>query len=321
MLAGHFHAPRQVRLVEVPEPELGDEPGQFIFEPELACLCGSDLPYFEGNFPEFEPHVGQSLHEMIGRVVATTGTRFQVGERVLCVPDHHYGLQQRFKSPESRAIPLDPRAPDDEALMAQPLGTVLYALRKLPNLLGWNVAVIGQGPMGQLICSALRNVGAARIIAIEPVPERLAVSPRMGATDTIDPRAVEPLEAVREITRGALCDLVVEAVGHREQQLNLAFELCRPQGHVLSFGVPCDQIDGLNYGRMFWKNLHLHTTVGPDFTRDFPLAMQWIAEARVDVRPILTHRFTLDKLQEAFDLFWARRDGVLKALVEFPRPD
>jgi threonine dehydrogenase-like Zn-dependent dehydrogenase len=58
--------------------------------------------------------------------------------------------------------------------------------------------------------------------------------------------------------------------------------------------------------------------VNPDFQRDFPLAMKWIAEGRVNVAPIITHRFALADIQQAFDLFCHRRDGTIKVIVEFP---
>ena len=67
---------------------------------------------------------------MIGRVVETNGEKFAVGDRVLCVPIEHFGFYERFPVSEARAIPVDPRPPEDQALLAQPLGTVLYGLKK-----------------------------------------------------------------------------------------------------------------------------------------------------------------------------------------------
>ena len=98
MFAGHMPVPGQVELVDIPEPELPsrdpDGPGQIIFQPTLACLCGSDLPFFQGS-DEFPILEGHSLHEMIGRVVATNGDRYQVGDEVLAVPLEQRGLWWR----------------------------------------------------------------------------------------------------------------------------------------------------------------------------------------------------------------------------------
>src|SRR5204863_4039970 len=84
MLIGNMPAANRVELVEAPEPQLtAGGSGEVIFQPELACLCGSDLPFFTAN-GEWPVTPGHSLHEMIGRVLATNGERWKVGERVLC---------------------------------------------------------------------------------------------------------------------------------------------------------------------------------------------------------------------------------------------
>jgi threonine dehydrogenase-like Zn-dependent dehydrogenase len=318
VLAGIIDEKRKVRLIDIEEPKLDDTPGQILFQPELACLCGSDLPYFAGQKPEFPGVIGQSLHEMIGTVLETTGQRFKPGERVLCVPERHLGLWERFVTSETQSIPLDPRASDDEALLAQPLGTVIFAMRKLPNILGKDIAVVGQGPMGQLFNATLRNLGARNIIAIDRLGERLKLSSTMGATHVINSTEQDVEQAVADATDGKMADIVVEAVGHDDQVFNLCAELCSQGGRILFFGVPPEKIDGLLWRKLFWKNIEVTTSVGPDFTVDFPLAMQWIAEGRIDVNPIVTHRFPLERIQEAFETFVDRREGALKVFIEFP---
>ena len=84
MLAGKCTAPGRIELVDVPEPELDVSAvtgsGQIVFQPEITCLCGSDRPFFLGS-DEFPIELGHSLHEMIGSVVSSNGTRFQCGDR------------------------------------------------------------------------------------------------------------------------------------------------------------------------------------------------------------------------------------------------
>ncbi|MFP6753608.1 MAG: zinc-binding dehydrogenase [Pirellulaceae bacterium] len=318
MLAGDIYEPRKIRLTDTEEPALDPaSPGEIIFQPELGCLCGSDLLYFEGDYEEYPPEIGHSLHEMIGRVVDTNGDLFQVGDHVLCVPDRQQGLSERFRVTEQQAILVDSRPPVDQALLAQPLGTVLFALRKLPNLIDQSVVVVGQGPIGQLFNLALQQLGARQIIAVDQIADRLEVSPRTGATETVNSSQQDPVKAVEDLTGGEGADLVVEAVGHREQVLNLCAELCRPFGNILFFGVPPQSIDNFNIYRVFWKNLSIVTSVGPDFKKDFPLAMQWIAEGRVDVSPLITHRMPWTDIQEAFDIFSQRQDGALKVFLDF----
>ncbi len=86
-----------------------------------------------------------------------------------------------------------------------------------------------------------------------------------------------------------------------------------------TFGVPRERLDGIHWRNLWVKNLCVHTSVNPDFARDFPLAMRWINEGRVDVSPIITHRYPLEQIQTAFDTFRHRRDGALKVFVDFPK--
>lgn len=322
MLIGDMYAPGKIRLIEQPDPILESTPpegtsGQIVFQPETTCLCGSDLPYFNG-WDEWPIELGHSLHEMIGTVTATNGRRWKAGDRVLAVPQMQMGLAERFILDENRAISITTNAPEEQALMAQPLGTAIFALKKLPNVLDLDVAVVGQGPMGQLMNACLSNMGARHIIGIDLLEDRLKVSPLMGATATVCNSREDPVAAVKSILNGHLPNIVIECVGHADQQLNLCIDLCQPCGELLCFGVPPRIIDGLRWRDLFFKNVTVHTSVNPDFHRDFPLAMQWIADGRINVAPIITHRFPLSRLQEAFELFRDRRDGAIKVIVEFP---
>lgn len=325
MLAGHLVSRRSIRLVDVPEPQLPpveERPGQIIFQPELTCLCGSDLPFFDGDFEghpiDYPQPVGMSLHEMVGTVVATNGDRWEPGTRVLAVPVAQHGFFERFVLSESRAVRLDASLSDELALLAQPFGTVVHALKKLPNMIDRDVVVLGQGPIGQMFNAGLRNLGARRIVAIDPLASRLQLSRTLGATDTVCCRGEESVAAVRDLLDGELPDVVVEAVGHKALALNAAFMLTRPAGQVLVFGVPPVRTDNVLLKDAMLKNLTISTSLHPDFDRTFPLAMQWIAEGRVDLSPLLTHRFPLAEIQQAFDIFRDRLDGAQKVLVEFP---
>jgi len=325
MLAGTIVSHRQIQLVEIEEPRLAlvdVSPGQIIFQPEMTCLCGSDLPFFDGHFEghpiEYPQPVGMSLHEMVGTVIDTNGERWKPGDRVLAVPVGQLGLLERFVLSEERVVALDPRLSDELAMLAQPFGTVVHALKKLPNMIDRDVAVLGQGPIGQMFVAGLRNLGARRIIGIDPLESRLKLSRTMGATDTICAKGADAVEQVREILNGELPEIVIEAVGHRAQALNDAIELARPFGQILYFGVPAHSIDGVKLRAALFKNLVITTSIHPDFERTFPLAMQWIAEGRVNLRPLITHRFPLSQIQQAFDTFRDRVDGAQKVLVEFP---
>jgi len=323
MIAGQFTSRRKIELVEIDEPKLADgAAGQIVFQPETTCLCGSDLPFFDG---EFEGHeisypqpTGMSLHEMVGTVVATNGTRWKPGTRVLAVPEGQRGLWERYVLSEERAIALDDRLTDEIALLAQPFGTVVWALKKLPNMIDRDAVVLGLGPIGQMFVAGLRNLGARRIIGIDPVEERTNLALKMGATNVVTGVGSEALADVTNILNGELPEVVVEAVGHKAQAFNDAVSLTQHHGDILYFGVPPVPLDGLQFKEAMLKNITIRTSLHPDFERTFPLAMQWLAEGRVDLSPLLTHRFPLAKIQNAFDVFRDRKEGAIKVVVDFP---
>jgi threonine dehydrogenase-like Zn-dependent dehydrogenase len=328
VLAGSMTHSGRIELVEFPEPILGPPPsdpslpGDIIFQPEITCLCGSDLPYFDGNFDgevaAYPRQPGHSLHEMVGTVIATNGKKFKAGDKVLSVPINQVGLFERFIVSEARAIPVDTRVTAEEAMLAQPLGTVIFALKKLPSLLDKDVVVLGQGPIGHLFNLCLRNLGAREIIGIDKLDSRLKLSRLHGATHTVCSSRDDPVEAVRQMTNGVGPDIVIEAVGHADQAFNLCIDLSRKGGQLLYFGVPPKEVHGIRWLDLFVKNLTVYTSVNPDFGRDFPLAMRWIGEGRMNVSTVITHRYPLVRMQEAFETFRDRRDGALKVVVQFP---
>ena len=323
MFAARITAKDTIELVDVEEPKLnGNRPdgdSTLIFQPELTCLCGSDLPFFCEEQSEYPLLDGMSPHEMIGTVVASSGDKFQVGDRVLAVPEMQRGFYERYEVPQSRVIPLDDRQPPEVALMAQPLGTAIYALRKLPPLVDLNVVVFGQGPMGQIFNACLRNAGARQIIGVDRVASRLEESPRFGATAMIDTTSDDTVAEVTRLTDGRLADVVIEAVGHENISLNSCIPLCRDHGDILAFGVPpLTKPISLQWVDLFMKSISIHTSVNPDFDSDFPLAMQWVSEGRIDLAPLITHRYEVAKIQEAFEVFRDKTDGAIKVLVDFP---
>ncbi len=317
MLAGQIVQRRRIEIVGHPEPEPAN-PGEVIFQPEVACLCGSDRPFFDEQQPTYPLQVGLSLHEMVGTIVSSNGETFKVGQHVLAVPPNHEGIFERMAISEERIVPLEAGRSLEEMVIAQPLGTVLYGLRKLPNLLGWRTVVVGQGPIGQLFCAALRNLGASQVIAMDLLASRLRTSRAMGASAVVDSGRDDPVDAIRDLTGGKMADLVVEAAGHQGGTLNLCIDLCRRQGRVHYFGVPPKRIDGVHWFEVVAKNLTISSSHSPDFAIDFPLAIQWISEGRVDVRPLLTHRLPLSEIQQAFEIFSNRQDGALKVTLRFP---
>ncbi len=318
MKAAQLVAPRQFQMVDVPPPHLAEAPpGSVVVKMELASICGSDMPFFAQTLDAYPGPPGGYLHECVGTVVESRSGRFKVGDRILAYPDEFTGFSEFWTTTEDKGVLVDDGKPLEELLMAQPLGTVIWAVRKLPNVIHKTVAVIGQGPMGQLFSHTFSNLGAKYVIGIDLFDYRLEVAKKMRATHTVNARTTDVGEAVLEITKGRGADIVVEAVGHQTETINTAIGLAADRGTVLAFGVNDVERYDINYTDFFRKNLTLVASVMPEVQSDFALSLDWIAQDRVDVRPIITHRLPFTEAQRGFELSMNREDGAIKVVFDF----
>lgn len=321
MKAAHVVAPRKIEMMDAEEPNIKDFPkGSIKVKTQMTALCGSDSPRFVLTYPpEMYPlNIGISIHECIGTVVESTSDRLKVGDFVQSRPTAGIGgLAEYYISHESVGVQLVDFDPLDQMLMSQPLGTVIWACRKLGNILDQDAVVLGQGPMGLLMTHLLSNLGARSVIAIDPVDFRLQAASKMRATHLVNSSKEDVVEAVAKITDGKMADLVVEIVGHNQDTVNLCLQLTKRLGTVLAFGVPDDDVYAFNYSEFFRKNITLIGSVSPDSLRDYPLAMDMIAQRRIDVSPIITHHLSFEKAQEAFELFIDHRDEAIKVVLDY----
>ena len=175
--------------------------------------------------------------------------------------------------------------------------------------------------MGQLFNAALRNLGARRIVAVDPWPHRREVSARMGATHALAP-GDGLRDRVLEITGGELPHMAVEAVG-LESTFHQAAGLVRRGGTILYFGVPNKEpgrgVMSLHFLGMFGNETRIVTTVGPDPHADYATALQWITEGRIDVRPMITHVLPFERIQQAFEMAFEEpaAHGAVKVVLSF----
>ena len=325
MKAGRIIAPETIEIIETERPDVtlqANNPAglhdKVLVRTVNAAVCGTDHPAFlgDGHGATFPAPPGYSLHESIGIIEKSWSDRCREGDLVLALPAGSNAMAEYFLGLGNSVVPLPAGLPKEQLLMAQPLGTVIYCLRKLGHWFNAEVAILGQGPMGLLFTSMLRNMGAALIIGIDQHENRLQVSRRMGATHTVNTSEIDPTEAVKDITEGRMADLVIEVVGE-EETFNTCITLARRNAHFINFGVPRKQHYTIDFGTLFRNNLKLITSVGPDIHIDFPRAMQMIEEGRIDVSPMITHTIPFARVQEAFELSTKRKHEAIKVVVDF----
>ena len=152
MKAAHVVAHRQIEMFEADEPNIEDFPsGSIKVKAHMTAICGSDSPKFVLQYPDavYPMNIGTSIHECIGTVVASSSDRFQPGDFVQARPTAGIGgLAEYYISSERVGVRLVDYKPLDELLMSQPLGTVIWACRKLGNILNQDAVVVGQVPWG-----------------------------------------------------------------------------------------------------------------------------------------------------------------------------
>ncbi len=323
MRAVQVVAPGRAEFVEIPIPPL--QPGYALVRPHLISLCGSDIQMLHHEAPEQYPFPpGTTGHEVVARVeeVDSDDVPFKAGDLTLTLAPKHGAMAEYYLAPIEHVLPLPAGSPPEHLLMAQQLGTVIYACKQLPNLIGKTVAVIGQGSAGLWFDFMLRRLGAERIVAIDLQAHRLAHSRRYGATHTVHNGPEDPVERLLDVNGGNLADVVIEAAGW-ESAVNLAIALAAEYGFLLQFGMPLGQQFTIDYYRMFKKCLtnksivHASREAGQGSTR---YALELIASGAIDVAPILTHRFPFERVCEAYELQRTAGDGSVKIVVEMPGP-
>jgi L-idonate 5-dehydrogenase len=202
---------------------------------------------------------------------------------------------------------LDPEV----AVMAQLLGPVVHCCRRLGNVVGRSIFVIGQGPAGLTLTRMVRKMGAGTIVTADLVEERLDASLRFGADRALHGRS-DLLEEARDETGGELFDLVIEAVGDQET-VSIAPMLAKKMGMVVFFGLPGEDTT-LTPRLFFGKQLHITTSEYPQ-PEDFEHALGLMASGYIDMTPMVTHMLPFGNVQEGFDLADTRRDGVLRVVL------
>src|SRR5580704_3143746 len=332
MRAVTLQAPREVRVEDVPEPELS-APGDAIVRIEATGVCGSDLHIYHGRV-KIEP--GFTIgHEYVGRVLAVGEAvhSVEVGDRVLgcfqtacgrcwfcrrgalhkCDSSRTFGhgaalgaLQgtqaERALVPNAdlvlRKVPAG--MSDETALFAgDVMGTGYHAVAESGLRAGDVAAVLGLGPVGLCAVQAAKASGAAHVIAVDSVAERLAMAESFGA-QAVHLSEGDPRAAARTVTEGRGVDVCIDAVGH-PKALDLALRLTRKCGTVQAVGVYAERAE-VHMGLLWIKALRMcsgHANVIGHIDRVLALMSAGV----LDPGPLVTHHMSLDEAPEAYALY------------------
>ena len=315
MRAAVLTGPGQVRLERVGRPRPG--PGQVRLRLEGCGVCASNLtPWAGPEWMRFPTAPGDLGHEGWG-VVDALGEGVEglaVGDRVAALSFRGYAEYDLAGA--DAVVPL-PAALDGQPFPGEPLGCAMNIFRRSGIEAGQTVAILGIGFLGAILTRLATEAGA-RVIAVSRRPFSLDLARRMGAAEAIpmeDHQGI--IGQVKELTGGAFCDRVIEAVG-KQWPLDLAGELTRERGRLVVAGYHQDGPRQVNMWLWNWRGLDVinaHERDPAVYVRGIREAMEAVASGRLDPAPLYTHRYPLERLGEALDATRDRPDGFLKALV------
>jgi threonine dehydrogenase-like Zn-dependent dehydrogenase len=315
MRAAVIAGPGQVRIDAVARPRPGA--GQVLVRLEGSGVCASNLtPWAGPDWMTFPTEPGALGHEGWG-VVDAVGNgvdALAVGDRVAALS---YKAYAEYDLAEADAVVRLPDALAKQPFPGEPLGCAMNIFRRSEIAAGQTVAIVGIGFLGAVL-TRLASAAGARVIAISRRRFALDVARAMGAAELIPMQEHQAIiEQVKELTGGAFCERVIEAVG-KQWPLDLAAELTRERGRLIVAGYHQDGPRQVNMGLWNWRGLDVINA----HERDPKLYMQGIREAvdavvsgRLDPSPLYTHRYPLHRLDEALNATRDRPDGFLKALV------
>jgi threonine dehydrogenase-like Zn-dependent dehydrogenase len=344
MKANVFQAPGKFGLDHKPIPHAG--PGEAVVRIRLTTICGTDIHIVRGEYP-VQP--GLTIgHEAVG-VLHELGagvTGYQCGQRVLvgaitpcgqcepCLGGHTSqcdgplggwklgntidGVQAEYvlipHAQANLAVIPDSLSDEDVLLLADIASTGFSAAESGRVRLGDIVAVFAQGPIGLCATLGAKLMGASHVLVVDPDTDRLEVARRMGATATFSPDS-DAVPFILELTQGRGVDVAIEAFGAQSTFEN-ALRVLRPGGTLSSVGVYSGHLQiPLEPFRAGLGDHTIVTTLCPGGKARMRRLMRLVESRRIDLTPLLTHTFTLDDIDRAYELFASRRDKVLKVAI------
>jgi len=349
MRAAVFHAPGDIRVEKVAHPRPG--PGEAVIRVTLTTICGTDVHILKGEY-RVEPGLIVG-HEPVG-IIEELGpgvVGYNVGERVLvgaitpcgqchaclsgklsqCGHGTGYeaiggwrfgntinGAQAEYllvPSAQANLAKIPDTLTDEQVVLLADIASTGFAGAESGMVrIGDSVVVFAQGPIGLCATAGARLMGATLVIGVEGDATRRAMSRRMGADVVLDPSTVDVVAEVKRLTNGG-ADVAIEALGLQET-FESALRSIRPGGTLSSLGVYSGKLQ-MPYDA-FAAGLGDHTivtTLCPGGKERMERLMKVVASGRFDPLPLITHRFSLDEIGEAYRVFSNRLDGVLKVAI------
>jgi len=352
MKAAIFVEPGRIVLDEKPIPDVG--PRDALMRITTTTICGTDIHILKGEYPVAKGltigHEPVGVIEKLGSAVEgyTEGQRVIAG--AITPSGHSYaclcgcgsqdgpgtkhgfkatggwkfgnsidGCQAEYVLVPDAAANLSPVAEglhDEEILMCPDIMSTGFAGAESGGVkIGDTVVVFALGPIGLCAVAGAKLMGATTIIGVDTVPARLEVAKKLGADIVVDFKKGDPVEQIMALTDGRGVDVAIEALG-TQGTFESALRVLRPGGTLSSLGVYSNDLKiPLSAFSAGLGDNKIITSLCPGGKERMRRLMNVVASGRVDLKSLVTHRFKLDDIEAAYDLFGHQRDGVLKVAI------
>ena len=352
MKAAVFVEPGRIVLDDKPVPDVG--PLDALLRITTTTICGTDVHILKGEYPVARGltvgHEPVGIIEKLGSAV----TGYAEGQRVIAgaiTPSGHSyaclcgcaaqdgpgaphgfraaggwrfgntidGCQAEYLLVPDAMVNLSPvpeHLKDEEVLMCPDIMSTGFSGAENGGVrIGDTVAVFALGPIGLCAVAGARLMGASRIIGVDTVPGRMEAARALGADTVIDFRQADPVAEILRLTEGRGVDVAIEALG-TQNTFESSLRVLRPGGTLSSLGVYSGDLRiPLGPFGAGLSDLRIVTTLCPGGKERMRRLIDVVASGRADLRRLVTHRFPLERIEEAYELFAHQRDGVLKVAI------
>ncbi len=333
-------------LLEIPVPEPGE--GEVLVRVHAASVCGTDLHIYDWNewaaariplLPMTFGHevagyveaVGPEVHHLQPGAFVAAETHIACGHcstcrtgrahicenlRILGV-DTEGAFAEYVVIPAQNAWVVGEGIEPDVASIMEPFGNGVHATFGTEggeDLATNPVAVIGCGPIGLFAVSIARAAGAWKVVAIEPNDYRRELAAKMGADMLVDPKEQDPVAAVLEATHGTGAEVVLEMSGNA-QAIDQGTRMLARGGRMSLLGLPDRPVTLDLNDQVIFKEARIQGITGREMFRTWQQTTTLLSTGRVDVSPVITHRFPLEGFAEAFEVTASGRSG---KVIMFP---
>jgi len=326
MKAAILYKPMDMRIEEIDIPQIGSN--EVLVKMKRVGICGSDVHfYLKGRIATYVVEKPLILgHECSGEIVEIGEgvSRIKIGQRVviepgfvcgkcfycrsgrynLCrevkfygAPPFHGAFAEYVTAPEENVYPIPENMSYEEGAMVEPLAVGMMAAKMGKISVNDVVAVLGAGPIGQMVLQAAKVHGAPQVYVTDVIDYRLEYAKKYGASEIINAAEEDTVSRIKEFTDGEGVDVVIDASG-APSAIRQTVDIVKPGGRIVFVGYPPEDvrlpIPEIIYKELTLQGIHRYANV-------YPAAIKAVSLGKAVVKPYVTHVFPFEKILEGFE--------------------